>query len=172
MLQLIEIERYIAVPINQWTNMDQIRYAWGGRTHAFLADELYAQANPSKWGITKKFAAKYNCRYREEYCGRVLTYLIYLIVLDMIETSSTFEFPLLGKNNAYMYVKCIQGEDFKKALMRGAFQGIDFIASEFKAYRLHFQWTRGHKIREKPFYINARIRDWFYDKINHGKQYY
>ena len=152
--------------------MDVVKYAWGGRTHAFLAEELYAQVNPSKWNITRKFANEQKCKWREEYCARVLVYFFYLVVLDMIENNITFEFPMIGKNSAYMYIKCFQDDQFKKLFSKGAFHGLDFIGSEFKAYHLVFQWYRNGKIREKPFYINTKIRDWFYDKINHGKKYY
>ena len=170
MLQLAEIERFTVIHTVQWTNMDEIRYSWG-KHHAFLADELYAQVNPAKWNVTRKIA---NPKYYDQwdFCGRVFTYFFYLVVLDIIENNITLEIPIMGKNSAKIYVKCYQGEEFEQAMRRGAFQGQDFLATEFKAYRLVLQWTRGGKSREKPIYINAKIRDWFYDKINNGKKYY
>ena len=110
-----------------------------GNHHAFLAGDLYDQVNPAKWGITKKFIEKHGSLYREDYCGRILTYFIYLVVLDIIENNTTLEFPMTGAHSAKMYVKCYQDEEFRKAMRYGAFQGQDFIATEFKAYRLCFQ---------------------------------
>ena len=146
-------------------------YSFG--KHAFLAEDLYAQVNPAKWNITRDFAREHGaCRTKAHYCGRVLVYLLYLIVLDIIENNATFEFPLIGNKNAYMHVKCLQDDAFKQAAANGAFTGIDVLASEFKGYRLVFQWYRNGKSREKPFYVNGKIKKWFYHKINNGKQYY
>lgn len=147
-------------------------YAWGGRHHAFLSADLYAQVNPAKWGITAKVAKKHNFPYKTWMCGSILVYFFYLVVLDMIENNTTFEFPLLGKDSASMYVKCYDDELFKKMYAKGCFKGIDFLRTDFKAYRLVFQYRRKGKIREKPIYINGRLRDWLYDKANRGKQYY
>lgn len=172
MLLLVETESLMATHIDRWINMyDGIKYQIGTH-HAFLAGDLYDQVNPAKWGITKKFIEKHGSLYREDYCGRILTYFIYLVVLDIIENNITLEFPMTGAHSAKMYVKCYQDEEFERAMRHGAFQGQDFIATEFKAYRLCFQWYRYGRIREKPIYITANVRDWFYDKINKGKKYY
>ena len=139
--------------------------------HTFLPEDLYEQVDPAKWGITRKFISNEGCRKRQ-YCGYVLVYFFYLVILDIIENNITFEFPMLGSSKAFLYAKCFSGEDFKQRYARGQFKGIDFLSSEFKGYAITFQWHRGKKIREKPFYINTKIKNWFYDKINKGKQYY
>lgn len=106
------------------------------------------------------------------FCGQVLAYFIYLVVLDIIENNLTFEFPLTGKHRAYIYVKCYQGEELNHAIRYGAFIGIDFVKSGFKAYRLCYQRVNGNKIYNKSVYISYNLKRWFYDKVNSGKQYY
>lgn len=139
--------------------------------HAFLAEDLFEQVDPAKWGITRKFISNEGCTKRK-YCGYVLAYFFYLVILDIIENNITFEFPVTGKNKGFLYAKCFYGEDFKQRYSRGQFRGIDFLGSEFKGYQITYQWHHNNRIREKPFYINTKIKNWFYDKINKGKQYY
>lgn len=140
--------------------------------HTFLGVDLYDQVNPKKWGITDKLIRKEKFRTKKILCAAVFAYFIYLVILDMIENNITFEFPLTGKNKAYIYVKPYQDEAFLKLFSKGAFSGIDFLASQYKAYQLTLQWFRGRFIREKPIYISANLKNWFYSKINSGKVYY
>ena len=37
-------------------------------------------------------------------------------------------------------VKCYEGEAFQNMYRKGCFNGIDFLASNFKGYRLMFQY--------------------------------
>ena len=55
---------------------------------------------------------------------------------------------------------------------KGSFQGIDFLASNFKGYQIRFQYDSNTGIREKTIYINDKIKKIFYDNINQGKVYY
>lgn len=150
--------------------------AWDGTIYytkyCFTAKELYETINPSKWNITDTFVQSHGHRDRYIFCGYVLVYFFYLVFLDIIKNNVTFEFPMTGGYSASMYVKCFQDDEFRLAFSRGAFHGLDFIASEFKGYQLYYQWRCYKKIREKPIYISNNLRDWFYDKINNGKQYY
>lgn len=92
--------------------------------------------------------------------------------MDIIENNVTFELPLFSKQRAYMFVKCIQGEELKRAVANGAFIGTDFIKTDFKAYYLVYQRICGRSIYEKKIYISCNLKQWFYSKINSGKQYY
>ena len=140
--------------------------------YAFTAKELYETTNPSKWNVTDVLAQSHGHRYRYIFCGYVLVYLFYLIFLDIIKNNVTFEFPMTGGYSACIYVKCFQDDDFKRLYAGGKFLGIDFIASEFKGYQLFYQWRCYNKIKEKPIYINNKLKYWFYSQINQGKQYY
>ena len=150
--------------------------AWGGiiyRTYyCFTAPELYETINPAKWNVTETFARKNGYDSRYILCGYVLVYFFYLVFLDIIKNNVTFEFPMTGGYSASIYVKCFQDEEFMRLYAGGKFLGIDFIASEFKGYQLFYQWRAYKKIREKPIYISNNLKDWFYDQINRGKQYF
>jgi hypothetical protein len=50
--------------------------------------------------------------------------------------------------------------------------GIDFLNSNFKGYQIYFQYKYRGGWREKPIYINQKMKDMFYENINNGKQYY
>jgi hypothetical protein len=50
--------------------------------------------------------------------------------------------------------------------------GIDFLNSNFKGYQIYFQYKYKGGWREKPIYINQKLKDKFYENINNGKQYY
>lgn len=140
--------------------------------YCFTAKELYETTNPSKWNVTDVVAKEHGIRDRYVLCGYVLVYLFYLIFLDIIKNNITFEFPMKGGYSAFIYVKCFQDEDFKRLYTGGKFLGIDFIASEFKGYQIFYQWRCYDKIKEKPIYINNKLKNWFYEQINQGKQYY
>lgn len=140
--------------------------------YCFTARELYENINPSKWNVTDVLANAHGHRDRYTLCGYVLVYLFYLVFLDIIKNNITFEFPMTGNYSASIYVKCFDNEDFYKLYAGGKFLGIDFIASEFKGYQIYYQWRYRDKIREKPIYINNKLKYWFYDQINKGKQYY
>lgn len=140
--------------------------------HAFTTSDLYEGVDPAKWNITRKYADKHGARSKKEICGWILTYFFYLVILDIIKNNVTFVLPLSGNKEAFFYVKCIQDDDFNELYSQGSFRGIDPIESEFKAYQIYFQWQRGMRFKEKPVYINNKLKYWFYNKINNGKQYY
>lgn len=140
--------------------------------YCFTAKELYETTNPSKWNITDSFVQSHGHRDRYTFCGYVLVYFFYLVFLDIIKNNITFEFPMTGGYSASIYVKCFQDEDFRRLYSGGKFLGIDFIASEFKGYQMFYQWRCHNRIKEKPIYINNKLKHWFYTQINNGKQYY
>ena len=79
---------------------------------------------------------------------------------------------MTGGYSASIYVKCFQDDDFRRLYAGGKFLGIDFIASEFKGYQMFYQWRCHNRIKEKPIYINNKLKHWFYTQITNGKQYY
>lgn len=160
MQRVVEIEKVTVKPLNQYNNMLNLSYC-------FFTADMYQDFNNKKWNIGNNIS-----NTPKELCCQVFAYLLFLIICDIIENNITFELPLLRDRHAYIYVKCFQDEEFEKVFRRGAFEGIDYIKSEFKGYNLFFQWQKGMKIKEKPIYITKNLKDWFYSNINSGKQYY
>ena len=140
----------------------------------FTSQDIYDTAYKSKLGINMKHVRAYKQDMIRELCSQIFTYVFYLIVLDIIENNVTFALPMHkhGNRKSNISVKCIDGEGFRKMYQMGAFQGIDFLASNFKGYRLMFQYDSNTGIREKSIYINDKMKKIFYDNINKGKVYY
>lgn len=102
----------------------------------------------------------------------ILLYCWYLILLDIIENNATFVLPT---NSCYAEVRAepVKGEDFRRAYAAGKFKGIDYFESDFTGYRLAYNFrTRKGSNRRKDIYINQKMKDLFYEKINNGKKYY
>lgn len=139
--------------------------------HCFLAKDMYVNMLDRDPKFCKKLRKKINERV-EVYCGRVLTYCFYLILLDIIENNVTFNLPLMGKRDACLQVKSFEGDLLKRMVQKGKFRGIDLVQSFFKAYQVYYRYKTNSEYREKPIYISYNLKNLFYEKINSGKQYY
>jgi len=148
--------------------MKPIRTDW-----CMTPEGLYRGTNPGKWNITFRFAKDHHAEQQYEYCSKVFLCFLQLMLNDIIDNNVTLEVPCIGNKEARIFVKCSSGEEFEEAYKRGAFEGIDFIKSGFKGYRLVFQWKYNrNKMKEKTIHIDRTLKKKFYDYINNGKQYY
>lgn len=141
--------------------------------YCFTSLDLYEKFDTTSVKMPKAYHKNGGKNTLKESFASMLTYLFYLIVLDIIENNVTFVFPLFSGKEACLYVKVFDGDLFQKTYSKGKFIGIDFLASEFKGYQIYFQYITGAKdIREKPIYISHKLKDIFYNNINNGKKYY
>lgn len=141
--------------------------------YCFVASDLYDNMDLKSLNIPKKlFTGKYKADTLREFCGIILTFCFYLIVLDIIENNVTFVLPLNGDRWANLYVKSFHDEEFQRMYRGGKFMGIDFLNSMFTGYQIYFQYKYRYGVRDKPVYINERVKKIFYDNVNNGKQYY
>ena len=141
--------------------------------HAFTPKELFDNCNLKELNIPKKiFTDKYKADTLREFCGQVLAYCFYLIILDIIENNITFVLPLVAGRNAYIYAKPFEGELFQKMYQGGCFRGIDFLLSNFTGYQLVMHYKSKNEDREKQIYISNNLKDKFYERINNGQKYY
>jgi len=142
--------------------------------YCFTSQDIYDTAEKSKLGINMNHVRAYKQDMIRELCSQIFTYFFYLVVLDIIENNVTFVLPTkkFGGRGANISVKCFEGSDFQKLYQAGAFKGIDFLESNFKGYRLKFQYDCEGGTREKDIYINEKVKKIFYDNINKGKVYY
>lgn len=140
--------------------------------YCFTAKDLFDNFNAKQITIpTEIFTKKYGCRSKKDLCAKMLTYCFYLIILDIIENNATFVLPTKNRE-ANIYVKQFSGEVFKNMYRKGKFFGVDFLNSNFKGYQIYFQYSHKKELREKPIYINSKLKEMFYENINNGKQYY
>lgn len=142
--------------------------------YCFTGKDIYDSAQKSKLGVNMKHVRAYKQDMIRELCAQILTYFFYLVILDIIENNATFVLPTAkrGGRKSNISVKCFEGEDFQRMYRSGIFQGIDFLASNFKGYRLRFQYDYDGGVREKDIYIDNKLKKIFYDNINNGKAYY
>jgi hypothetical protein len=108
--------------------------------YCFTSRELFDTLNLKLLNISTKVVRQYKMDCLQDLCGAVLTYCLYLIILDIIENNVTFVLPLFGNREACFYVKMFDGDQFKKAYQSGKFMGIDFLNSNFKGYQIYFQY--------------------------------
>ena len=161
-----EIERVTEKVINQYFNM------FIKLDYCFTPKDLFSERQLKNFGISQKQLEQSGYNAKRALCAAIIAYLMRLIILDIIENNVTFEFPLLANRKASIYVKCFYGEKFSELYAKGAFSGIDFLASGFKGYHLYMSWWRRNTFREKPIYIGGSLKQKFLDNINNGKQYY
>ena len=145
----------------------------GYRTdYCFTSMDLFDSKYKKKLGVNMKHVRAYKQDMIKELCSQIFTYFFYLVVLDIIENNVTFVLPLFGNKEACFHVKKIEGDAFKRARQNGAFEGIDFLKSNFCGYLVNFQYTTSYGLGEKPIHLSPALKEKFYNNINNGKQYY
>ena len=141
--------------------------------YCFTSKDLLETLNKKELNITTKMYKEYKADTLSEFCAQILTYFFYLVILDIIENNVTFVFSLNSQvRSATLGVKCFENEVFQKQYAAGRFIGIDFLASNFKGYQLYMFYKKGTQWKEKPMFINKKLKDLFYEKINNGMVYY
>lgn len=139
----------------------------------FTSRDLFENWNYKQLGIGPKiYRDKYHCECPIEFLAKIFLYYMFFVLLDIIENNVTFVLPLKGNRHAMIHVKVFDGDLFQKLYSRGKFMGIDFLSSLFKGYQLFFSYNYRGGEREKPIYINDKMKQLFYSYINNGKVYY
>lgn len=141
--------------------------------YCFTSRDLFETLDVHILGIKRSiYRDKYSFEGLTEFVSSVFLYYMYLVLLDIIENNVTFVLPLKGNRFAEIYVKVFDGDKFQRLYSGGKFMGIDFLSSLFKGYQIFYRYNYKNGIREKPIYINNKMKDLFYSYINAGKQYY
>ena len=140
----------------------------------FTAKDLYSTFNLKQLKIKRTVVQDiYGVNRKQHFCAKVFVYCCYLIVLDIIKNNVTFVLPLFNSKYASIYIKPIQGDEFKIARQRGAFKDVDFLMSNFTAYQFTFSWkTKYNGYRYKPIYISHKYKELLLEQVNKGRRYY
>lgn len=139
----------------------------------FGSRDLFEGWNIKGLGIHRDlFKDKYKCECISEFLAKIFLYYMFFVLLDIIENNATFVLPLTGNRSAMIHVKVFDGDEFQRLYSIGKFMGIDFLSSLFKGYQLFFVYNYREGEREKPIYINNKMKQLFYSYINSGKVYY
>lgn len=140
--------------------------------YCFTAKEMFDTFNCTALKISRETVTKkYGCNSKQAFCGKVLLYCFYLILLDIIQKNVTFVLPTRGVESC-LQVKQFSGDKFQTMYRGGKFAGIDFLSSGFMGYQIYFRYKAREGFREKPVYISNNMKDMFYENINNGKAYY
>lgn len=101
--------------------------------------------------------------------GRMLKYLFYLIIKDIIHNNVTFKFP--PGTSTYLEMTPISGKEFEKARQNGAFDDVDFLASNFTGYQLYLRYNTRYGHWKKRIYVSKPWKDKITKYTNEGKHY-
>jgi hypothetical protein len=140
--------------------------------YCFTNKDLFENMKWDKLNLPQFTHKKRHKDTRTEYVTDVFMRAFNMILLDIIENNVTFVLPLFGNKEACFHVKKIDGDAFKRARQNGAFEGIDFLKSNFCGYLVNFQYTTSYGLGEKPIHLSPALKEKFYNNINNGKQYY
>lgn len=95
-----------------------------------------------------------------------------LIIEDIIENNIHFLLPTAGSNESFLYMKKVQGNDFKRAFKNGKWGDVDFLTSNFTGYQLALSVKNPKRpSKEKSIYLDCNHKDRITELTNIGKRY-
>jgi hypothetical protein len=141
------------------------RFATG---YAFSANELFTRFKLHY--IKKSTYEAFHDNSKKAVAARVFIYMFYLILKDIIDNNITFRLPTPCE--AYLEMGTIEGELFAKARQNGAFEEIDFLASNFRGHKLQYrQKKRNGSWYIKPINVHKKLKNIIIENTNNGKKY-
>ena len=138
-------------------------------SYAIKASELYTSFPIKKYMSMKacELPDRYDGNFRQMF-GEMFRYFMYLIIKDIIESRVTFKMPPFGKGSAWIEMVPVSGDEFIKARQNGAFQDVDFLASDFTGYHLVYRRSNRYGSWRKKIYISSKYRDRITELTNQG----
>lgn len=167
MLKLAGIEKDIIRVINLYINI--MNYATGA---AFNLKDLFLNFKTEKLKISCKECQMINGDMHKDALSRQIFKECYKTVLqDIINDNVTFELPV-GAKKAYLHMRRVKGEDFKRARRFGKWKDVDFLSSFFSGYELALTMESKDRVpRSKTVYVDKNLKKQITDNTNKGKQY-
>lgn len=146
-----------------------MNYATG---YAINIDELFLSFPTQKMKLTAKACEELiGNRHKEVIAKKIFKSAISLVLEDIIENNATFILPTRVKK-ADLHMKRFDRNKFSKARRNGKWNKVDFLASNFCAYQIVFNFQSQGVMREKLIYLDPEHRDKITDYTNQGRQYY
>lgn len=107
---------------------------------------------------------------KKKVAAKIFLYFFYLVLKDIINNNTTFMFPTAFETCLEMGV--VEGEDFKRARRNGAFQEIDFLASNFRGHTLQYRHKlKSGKYYKVPIHVHKKLKNIIIDNTNNGVKY-
>lgn len=138
-------------------------------SYALKADELYYKFPTKKYIRLKKedLPKQYGNKFQDLY-GDIFRYFFFLLLNDVIDNQVIFKFPP-GAHKAWIQMDAVTGEDFERAVQKGAFQDVDFLASNFTGYEMNLRYNTRYGHWKKRIYVSKRMKDRITKRTNEGK---
>jgi len=108
-------------------------------------------------------------RSKPKVCGAIFTFCMLQILNDVIDNNVVFKLPV--NTEAYIEMKTISGEDFKKARQNGAFSDINITSSNFKGNQLVYRARRKEYWKVKSIKVSKVLKNRITEHTNKGKNY-
>lgn len=113
----------------------------------FQADSFYAQSFITWYkDLNVQYSRKLSCfpfmSIQKTIAGLLYAKLISIAVEHLIENDECFEF-----DNVKIYMKYSTDDEFKKIKIKGGFNNIDFLKTNFSSYQLVFEYIHNGIIR-------------------------
>jgi hypothetical protein len=106
---------------------------------------------------------------KKKVAAKVFLYSAWLIINDIIDNNVTFQLPT--QKPSYLEMGVVSGDEFVRARQAGAFEEIDFLASNFRGYKMQFRRESKNGTFIKPIYVNKKVKDRIIEHTNNGKLY-
>lgn len=107
---------------------------------------------------------------KKKVAARVFIYAFYLIIKDIIDNGVTFMLPV--SREAYFEMSTVSGDEFIEARKRGAYQDVDFLASNFTGHKIQYRYKlKSGKYIKKPFCVHKKLKNIITENTNNGKRY-
>lgn len=146
-----------------------MNYATG---HALNISEIFSTFNVRKLKVSPKACEELiGERHKEKLAQKIFKHSIDLVLNDIIDNNATFNLPTASRK-AEMRMKRFDKEVFAKARRHGKWKDVDFLASNFSAHQIIFNFQSKGVMREKLVYLNSTHRDRITEHTNNQKQYY
>ena len=141
--------------------------------HAFNLDELFLNFDISKLKLTCDLCNKINHNpHKHMLVNKIFRESVKIILNDIIDNNNTFELPT-DSIRSEIHMKKFDYDDFSRLRRIGKWRDVDYLSSFFTGYQLFlFMYNReGKPVREKPIYVDPKLKDKITENTNKGMQY-
>jgi len=139
--------------------------------HGLTAGELYTNV-PRKVCVHDHMWYIHNVSWENKFndvIGSIFSYCLYIVMKTMIEENKRFYLPT--NRSAFFDFSEVKPDDFEIAVNRGAYKDIDFIQSQFRSFRMYYNYGSVLCPRKLPVYFSGEFKQLLTDNINRGRVY-
>lgn len=142
--------------------------------HALSCRDLARGFKKSKISITVEACKKrYKNKHKENYVEDMFVRCVRLVVDDIVDNNARFHLPLASpKKDATIGIDILQGKRLETLRKHKGMPGLDFLASDFKGYKLVFKYPKLGVTFRTPVHITGDQARRLLENTNNGKQYF